>query len=188
MQLRQPKLARGQIGIGESVSVIVDVNRAEIIRPLRFEQVQLAHRPGADDLRDVAIDDLSRLRLARLIADRDALSRFDQLGDVILGGVIGHAAHRHLIALGQRDVEQGRCFLRVFEKQLVKIAQPEKQQRVGRNAFPQPLILLHHGSEALGHALNLKSAAGNCEFRIRAQGGPPGGNPFSGGKKTSKGI
>ena len=57
------------------------------------------------------------------------------------------AAHRHAVARGERQVENLRAGLRVLEKHLVKIAEPEQQQRVlGQFAF-DAAILRHHGSE-----------------------------------------
>ena len=79
---------------------------------------------------------------------RPALISF---ANVPVRGMIRHTAHRHVVPLGQRDIQQSRRFFRVLEKHLVKIAQPKKQQRVRRNAFPQPLVLLHHRSKRVLH-------------------------------------
>jgi hypothetical protein len=98
------------------------------------------------------------------LADRDAPAGFDQLRNVTWGRVIRHAAHRHFVPLGQRDIQQYRRFLRVFEKQFVKIAQSKKQERVRRDAFPQSLILLHHGGKRILHRSSLQSVKVNCEF------------------------
>ena len=84
-----------------------------------------------------------------------AVQHLDQLGDVILRRVIWHPAHRHAVAFGQRNIEQSRRLFCVFEKQLVKIPKTKQQKRVGRNAFPQPLILLHHGSDCVPHHFTL---------------------------------
>ncbi|KAG0506026.1 MAG: hypothetical protein Udaeo_06050 [Candidatus Udaeobacter sp.] len=65
--------------------------------------------------------------------------------------MIRHTAHRHAVALGQRDVQQSRRLLGVIEKHLVEISEPKQQERVRRNAFPQPLVLLHHRSERVLH-------------------------------------
>jgi len=57
------------------------------------------------------------------------------------------AAHWHAIARGERQIEKLRAGLRVLEKHLVKIAEPEQQQRVlGQFAF-DAAILRHHGSQ-----------------------------------------
>ena len=150
-----PKFAGAQIGVGKPENAILKINRAEIIRPVRFEQVQLADRAGRDDLRDLARDDFARLRLARLIANRDPPSRLDELRDVTWRRVIRHAAHRHAVAMGQREIEQPGRFLGVLEKELVKIAEPKEQQRIRRHAGAQPLVLLHHRGKGVGHGFQL---------------------------------
>jgi hypothetical protein len=65
--------------------------------------------------------------------------------------VIWNTAHRHAIAFCQRDVQQTRCFFCVLEKELVKISEPKKQQRVVWDATPQPAVLLHHRSKRVLH-------------------------------------
>jgi len=65
--------------------------------------------------------------------------------------MIRDTTHWHAIAVGQRDVQKGRRFLRVLEKHFVKIAEPKQQECVRRNAFPQPLVLLHHRSKRVLH-------------------------------------
>ena len=97
----QPELTRAEIGVCETERIAIGIDRAQIIGALRIEQVKFANRARADDLRDFAVDNLAaRLRLARLIADRDAPARLNQLCDVSLRGMIWHAAHRHTVALG----------------------------------------------------------------------------------------
>src|SRR6476646_5103685 len=65
--------------------------------------------------------------------------------------MIRHTAHRHAVALSQRHVQQSRGLLRIIEKHLVEISEPKQQERVCRNAFSQPLVLLHHRSERVLH-------------------------------------
>src|SRR5439155_10668730 len=90
--------------------------------------------------------------------------------------MIRHTTHWHAVALGQRDVQKGRRFLRVVEKHFVKIAEPKQQERVRRNAFPQPLVLLHHRSKRVLHngilpcqsQLNLNRRAA-CDFLLEIE-------------------
>ena len=154
----QPKFTRAQVGIGEAKPPLARMDRAEVIGALRFEQIQLADRARADDLGDLARDDLAGLRFARLVANRHAAAGFDQLRNVVLRRVIRHAAHRDAVSFRQRDVEQGRRVLRIVEEHLVEVAEAEKEQGVRRHAGAQPLILLHHRRERFGHA-----GASNCE-------------------------
>ena len=102
------------------------INRGEIIRAFRLQQVKLAHCPGADNLRDITRHNFSRLRLARLIANRDPFSGFNQLRNVILRRVIRHSTHRHAVTLGQCNIEQRGRFFRILEKQFIKVAEPKK--------------------------------------------------------------
>jgi predicted RNase H-like HicB family nuclease len=57
--------------------------------------------------------------------------------------------------MSEREVEQAGRFLCVVEKQLVKIAEPEEQQRIRRHGRAQPLVLLHHRSERVRHGFQL---------------------------------
>ncbi len=98
--LHEPKLACAQVRIGKAVNSIFVEDRSEVIGTLRFQQIEIAHGAGANDLRDIPVDDLALLRFARLVADRDAAAGLDQLGDVTRRGVIRHAAHRDFVALG----------------------------------------------------------------------------------------
>ena len=127
------------------------VNRGEIISAFRFEQAQFTHRSRANNLRDIAGHDPPRLRLARLIANRDPFSRFNQFGDIILRRVIRHSAHRHTVAFRQRHIQQTSRFLCVLKKQLVKIAQAEKQQHIRRHTPAQSVVLLHHRGNDVRH-------------------------------------
>jgi hypothetical protein len=70
--------------------------------------------------------------------------------------------------MSQRQIEQAGCFLGVVEKELIEIAQPKEQQGVGRHAGAQPLVLLHHRGERVGHGFStLESRRPFCEFVIR---------------------
>ena len=64
--------------------------------------------------------------------------------DVTGRSVKRNAAHRNDAAFGQRNIENLRSTLRIFEKHFVEIAEPEKQKRVlGQFAF-DAAILRHH--------------------------------------------
>ncbi|OQB90324.1 MAG: hypothetical protein BWX84_01973 [Verrucomicrobia bacterium ADurb.Bin118] len=107
-------------------------------------------RAGRQNLRDLAFDQFARSRLLDLIADGHFASRAEQPSDVTIRGVKRQAAHRHTIAGGEREVQQRRARLGVFEEHLVKIPQPKQQQCVlGQFAF-DAAILRHHGRELGG--------------------------------------
>src|SRR5262245_13957316 len=150
--LGQSELTRAEIGVCETERTAVGINRPEVIRALRIKPAQFAYGSRTDDLRDFAIDNFAaRLWLTHLITNGDALSGVDQSANVSLGGVIRHTTHRNAVAFGQRYVQQNRRLLRVIEKHFVEIAEPKQQERVLGNAFPQPLVLLHHRSERVLH-------------------------------------
>src|SRR5205823_5215744 len=117
----------------------------------------------SDDLRDLARDDFPWLRFARLIANRDAAPSLNELRDVTLRRVIWHAAHRDVVAMSEREIQQTGGLLRIVEKQLVKITEPKKEERVRRDGCAQPLVLLHHGRQRVGHASRMESPGRYCE-------------------------
>src|SRR5438270_4317079 len=123
----QAEFARAQFRVGKTEFAFMKINRAQIIRPVGLQQIELAHRSRRDDLGDLAGDDFPRLRFAGLIADGNAPPGLDELGDVTLGGVIRHAAHRDAVAMSEGEVQQPGRFLGVLEKQLVK--SPSRKSR-----------------------------------------------------------
>jgi hypothetical protein len=86
-----------------------------------------------------------------LIADRNPASRSDEFGDVTLGGVVGHAAHRDCVTFGQGKIKQAGSDFRILEKEFVKIAEPKKEKSISGHARPEPLILAHHWGEGINH-------------------------------------
>ena len=113
------------------------------------EQALLGQRPRGDDSDHVPSDQrLARPpaglgRVLELLADRDAKALADQPVQVDLGAVDRHAAHRDVVtrmaaALGERNVQGRRCGERVLEEQLVEVAHPEEQQRVGMLTLQSP--------------------------------------------------
>ena len=80
--------------------------------------------------------------------------------------MIGHAAHRDLIPLGQGEVKQPGGDLGVLKKELVKISQPKEEQGISRHARAQPLILLHHRGESMSHGERMKPEEGKCQLQI----------------------
>src|SRR5690349_11382210 len=87
-QLDNSKFPGSEIGVGKAKQLVIEEDGAEVIRSLRFEKAEIAYRPGADDLRDFAGNDLAGLRVTGLITDRDTSSGLDQLRDVTLRGMI----------------------------------------------------------------------------------------------------
>ena len=128
--------------------------RGQVIVAARVEQAVLGQGARRDDAHHVAPDHrlgaalLGLGRILDLLADRDLEALADQLGEIALGGVHRHAAHRDVVALmlaalGQRDVERRRGLRRILEEQLVEIAHAVEQQIVGMGRLDRE-ILRHH--------------------------------------------
>ena len=138
-------------------------DRGEIGGGAGQERLRVEDRARRDDARDVASDQaLGRARVLDLVADRDLPARRDEPGDVMVGAVPRHAAHRRLdvgvaVARGQRDTEQGRRLLRVLEEHLVEIAHPVEEDRVGDPALHLEVLPEHRrgagGDEVRGRRL-----------------------------------
>ena len=130
-----------------------EIDGGKIIRRFFVEDVFLNQRAGGDHTHDVAFQHSFRRRgVGELFADGDPETRVYESADVIVDGVVRHAAHRRAfvlhsaVASRQRKVEHAGSGLRVVEKHFVKIAQPEKQQTVGIVRFDFE-ISLHHRRE-----------------------------------------
>ena len=104
---------------------------------LVVEQRRIGKRARRDDAQDFAFDRAFRCgRIADLLADCDRFAEFDQLRQVLLDRVVGHARHLDRLAVrraagSEGDVEQARGFFRIAEKELVKIPHAVKHQHVG---------------------------------------------------------
>ena len=70
--------------------------RGQEIIPLRRQQPFIEMGARAEDLRDLAFDELAGTRLLQLLADGDLASGLEQAADVSAGRVKGDAAHRDL--------------------------------------------------------------------------------------------
>src|SRR5947207_290405 len=86
--------------------------------------------------------------------------------------MIRHPAHRDTIPLGQGEIEQTGGDLRVLKEELIEITEPKEEQGISRHAGAQPLILLHHRGECMGHGWRIKSKEKKCELLFRARKSP----------------
>ena len=149
VELGEPELAGGVVGEGEAEASFCVVEGGEVVALALVEQVDVADRAGADDLGDLALDDLSGARFGGLFGDGDAFAGFDEFADVAFGGVVGDAAHGHAVAFGEGDADEWGGDLGVFLKDLVKVAEAKKQNDVIREVVPDGGVLFHHGRHAL---------------------------------------
>jgi hypothetical protein len=141
------EIAGGQVHQRQAEDFSRRDNGGEKIVPLGHEHALVEMRAGGEDLGDLALDELAGPGFLELLADGDLATGFEDAGDVIVGGVVRQAAHGDAVARGQRQVEQLRAGLGVLEKHLVKIPQPEQQQRILGQFALDAAILRHHGGE-----------------------------------------
>ena len=123
------------------------IDRGEEIIALGDEHPLVEMRAGREDLRDLALDELAGPGVFELLADGHLAAVLEDAGDVIVGGVKRQAAHGHAVAGGEGQIEDLRAGLGILEEQLVKIAQPEQQERVPGQFALDAAILRHHGGE-----------------------------------------
>ena len=113
------------------------------------QQRRVGHGAGREDARDFALNRaFARGGIADLFANRDRFAQLQQFGQILLGGVVGHARHFDRLAIGraarsQCDAEQTRRFDRIVEEQFVKIAHAVKQQSLRELGLDRQ-ILRHH--------------------------------------------
>ena len=152
-QFRDTELAGAQVGASQTESpsrLLRGEDGGREIVTLLLES-RVLEGSGTNDPGDLAADELSRLDLAHLLAQRDAAPGGQQFLHVAARGVIRNAAHRHLTALRQGDVQDRRGLLGIVEKHLVEVPEPEKQEGPWRTVTPQGVILLHHRCCFGGH-------------------------------------
>ena len=122
------------------------------------EQVALGQRPRRDDANHLALDrPLARTDFADLLADRDRLAELHEPGQVGVDRVVRHAGHRDRLAgtgaaRRQGDVEEAVRLLRVVVEELVEIAHPVEDERVGMIGLDaQPLLHHRRVCRQIGH-------------------------------------
>ena len=102
--LSHPEFAGRKIHIGQPHLLSALENRRQKIVRVRVQQIQIADRPGANDLGDGALDDFPWLWVAGLFGYRYPFPMANQFSDVAFGGMERHPAHGNAIALGQRHI------------------------------------------------------------------------------------
>ena len=121
------------------------------------EQRPVGERAGRDDADHLALDrPLGARCVADLLADRDRLAEPDQPRQVGVDRMRRHAGHRDrlaagLAACGQRDVEQPVRPPRIVEEQLVEVAHPVEEERVGMGGLDAQVLL--HDRRVVGRIL-----------------------------------
>ena len=141
-----PEIAGGEIEHGEAVGLVLPVEPGEIVGARGLEHRIGQHGAGGDDAGDLALDDALGLGgIFHLVAEGDLLAGAQELGQVEVDGVVGDAAHRRALPLGERDAEDFRGDDGILEKHLVEVAQAEEQNGVGGDFRLGAAVLRHHG-------------------------------------------
>ena len=168
VELLQHELARREV---EEREREVEDGGDKRVRRL-VEKPVLRHRAGRDDARHLAADEtLRRLGILHLVAERGRLAGADEFREVGVDGVVGDAAHRLAVALGERRAEDGRGQDRVVAEHLVEVAEAEHDDRARRHLAPDGEILAHHRGEFALHApvpfprtaLRIAGATASCK-------------------------
>ena len=147
-------LAGGNVAERHTGGPGVHVNTAEEVAGLVIQTRGVDDRSRRHHPDDVPLHQpLGGGGILHLLADSDLVALGDEPGDVGLAGVVGDAAHGHLLLRcllgvlvpgGQRQVQFLGGQLGVVSKHLIEVAQPEKQD--GIRVVPLDLqVLLHHG-------------------------------------------
>ena len=98
-ELRRPEVAGGQIQQGQRRNLTRNVQSRQVVVPFR-RQGGIDGSARCEHARDLAADDLfGELGILHLFANGDPVALAQQAGEVIVGGVVGHPAHRHRAAL-----------------------------------------------------------------------------------------
>ena len=136
--------------------------------PTRIEEAVLGERSGRHQADDLTLDHRLGAPLPRfggilhLLADGDAMAEPDELLQVLVGGVDGHATHGNVLAVmlaapGQRDAEGARGRFGIVEEQLVEVSHAVEQQKAGIGGLDLE-ILRHHGGGAQGFTVERRIA------------------------------
>src|SRR5579872_3364479 len=155
-----PKFTRRKVQSRKPHAISYLRERCEKVVLFRSER-RIGGRARRNDPRHLSTNQLLRnLGIFHLFADGDLESTANQLSDVSLSRVVGHAAHRHcnsffLVTGCQRDLQFFRRHNGVFEEKLVEIAQPE-EQKCGGMFFLDGGILPHQRSGRLSHQCGLR--------------------------------
>ena len=151
VELLHAEATAGQVQPGQGIAASGKVQRGQQIVAALVHQRLVGDGAGGDDAHHLALDRaLAGGRVADLFADRHRLAEFDQLGQIALGSVIGHARHRDgiaagLAALGQGDVQQARGLDGIVIKQLVEIPHAIEHQAMRVLGLDAQELLHHRG-------------------------------------------
>ena len=128
-----------------------DAERTDKIVARLIQHTAFQHGAGGDNADDVALDKpLCERRILHLLADGHLVPLRNQPGDIGLRAVERHAAHRRALLLpaiapGEGQFQLPRGELCIVKKHFIKVAQAEKQKRVGILLLDLKILLHHRG-------------------------------------------
>ena len=133
------KKAGGDIDPRGTEPILVPGQSHQQVRPPCLQQGLFRDRARRDDPDHFALDrqfPRACLRVLHLLNDGNPKAAPDQAREVDFRSMVGNAAHRDrcsgmLAAVRQGDIESGGRGFGVGKEQLIEIAHPEEQQRVG---------------------------------------------------------
>ncbi len=154
------KLASRKIECGKSDGISGARHAGQKVVLFRVK-MRIHRRSRREHARDLALHQrLGQPRILHLLADGDLEALANQLGNVVVGGVIGHAAHGNgsalfFVARGERDLQLARGDHRIFEEKFVEVTQAEEEERIGM-LFLDRGILPHQRCGGLAHRRELR--------------------------------
>ena len=143
LELGEAEFSGAQIRERKPERALFFTDGREVVR-LPVVETEIIKRARAENLRNLAADELSRGDLTDLVADRNAPAGGDQFFHVAPRRMERNPAHRRRSALRQRHIQNRGRREGILPEHFVKIPQPEHQQRSGRQFPPHGVILLHH--------------------------------------------
>jgi hypothetical protein len=86
-----------------------------------------------------------------LVGEGYLVASGEELLDMPRGGMVGNTRHRQVMSLSQGDAQDTGCHFSVSAEELIEVAQPEEQERVGRELIAKLAILPLHGGVTRHH-------------------------------------
>jgi len=147
-----PEFAGGKLEEGEAVEAAGAVDAGEVVRAGGLEHGVLEERAGRENGGDAALDDaLGGGGVLELVAEGNLAAGAEDLRGVDVDRVVGHAAHRDALALGERDAQELGAEDRVVEEHLEEVAETEEEHGVAVELRLRAAVLKHHGRVRVGH-------------------------------------
>ena len=149
--LGKTKFARGDIGGSQSEAALAFPYCRQEIIAAGIEPFCRGDRPGGNHPHHFPLHDPFRTHgIFHLLTNGNFVTGFEQFLNIRLSRMIGHTAQGHravfgLVAGCQRDIENLRRCMSIFEEHLVKVAETEEQDRILITIFDFQILPHHRG-------------------------------------------